>query len=212
MNNMELVTLNKNSVVYFIIIFNLLMLVGSKSFSQSVSASQGSQLDYRILATNKTSTMAKELNEAGLIGYRFDSTMGGITANGGKELVVVVSKRKDIQSKYSYKLLATSKTSTMQKELQEAADGGYLYRGQSVYNSAFGGDEVICILERNELNTEAKPNRMSYKVLATTKTSTLQKEVQEASAVGYEMIGMTVSKTAFGGSELVAIMSRLEDQ
>jgi len=41
--------------------------------------------------------------------------------------------------------------------------------------------------------------------LATSRTPTLQKQLQEAGASGYEILGMTVGKTAIGGNELVAI-------
>ena len=49
---------------------------------------------------------------------------------------------------------------------------------------------------------------LEFKLLATSKTSTLEKEVQQAGAVGYEIVGMTLSKTALGGKELVAILKR----
>ncbi len=48
-----------------------------------------------------------------------------------------------------YRVLATSKTSTMQKEMQEAGDAGFEYRGQTVFKSAFGGNEVVAILEKS---------------------------------------------------------------
>ena len=70
--------------------------------------------------------------------------------------------------RYSYKLLATSKTSTMQEELQEAFDAGFEYRGQTVFKSTSGGQEVVCILERDK---DAAAQRYDYKLLATSKTS-----------------------------------------
>ena len=73
---------------------------------------------YKILATSKTSTMQKEMQEAGEVGYRFVAVMGGETAVGGKEVVVLLEKASDDKNSYSYRLLATSKTSTLQKELQ----------------------------------------------------------------------------------------------
>ena len=106
---------------------------------------------------------------------------------------------------YAYKLLATSKTSTMQKEMQEAADGGFEYRGQTVFKSTFGGQEVVCIMERDR---ESAGHTSEYRLLATTKTSTLEKELREAGASGYEVMGMTVAKTAIGGKELVAILRK----
>ena len=164
------------------------------------------QVEYRILATNKTSTMQKELNEAADAGYRFGAVMGGETSFGGNEAVVVMQKA-DGAPRFEYRLLATSKTSTMQKELQEAADAGFLYVGQTVFKSVFGGAEVACILER-EAGERTSPEQYQYRLLATRKTSTMQKELQEAGAAGFQIIGMTVGKTAMGGNEVVSIMRR----
>ena len=108
-----------------------------------------------------------------------------------------------MENRYQYRLLATSKTSTMQKELQEAADAGFDYRGQTVFNSAFGGAEVVVILEK-DLDEES--TYYAYKLIATKKTSTLQKELIEAGIEGYEFVGFTVSKSRFGGAELIVIL------
>jgi hypothetical protein len=162
-------------------------------------------LEHRVLATTKTSTMEKELNEAAEAGYKFTAVMGGDSAFGGKEVVVVMSKSSATRGQYRYKLLATSKTSTMQKELEEAGLAGYQYRGQTVFNSTFGGDEVVVILERDGADASA---RFEYKLIATSKTLTLEKELRTAGEGGYEVVGMTVGKTALGGSELVAITRR----
>jgi hypothetical protein len=56
-----------------------------------------------------------------------------------------------------------------------------------------------------ERDKEVTARKYDYKLLATTKTSTLEKELRESGAAGYEVLGMTVSKTAMGGKELVAI-------
>jgi hypothetical protein len=162
---------------------------------------------YVVLATKRTSTMEKEMNEAAESGYRFEGVMGGETAFGGSEVVAVLSREGGAETKarYQYRLLATSKTSTMQKELQEAGDAGYEYRGQTVFSSAFGGKEVIVILERDR---EATPGSWEYKLLATAKTSTMQKELTEAGDAGFGFVGLTVAETAFGGSEVVAILRR----
>jgi hypothetical protein len=162
--------------------------------------------EYRVLATAKTSTMEKELNDGAEAGFRFQAVMGGDTA-GGSEVVVVMARRADVKAQVAYKLLATSKTSTMEMELRAAAEAGFEYRGQTVFKSAFGGQEVVCILERD---ASGGPARSAYRLLATTKTSTLQKELQTAGAAGYLLMGMTVGKTAMGGTELVAIMRRAE--
>jgi hypothetical protein len=176
----------------------------------SVAAAQAptrEDWDYRLLATNKTSTMQKEMNQAADAGYRFQGVMGGQTSFGGNEVVTIMGKPNDAQVKgrYKYLLLATNKTSTMQKEMQQAGDEGYEYKGQTVFQTAFGGQEVVCILERD---TEATVSRWEYRLLATKKTSTMQKELQDAGAEGFAFVGVTVAQTAFGGTEVVSILRR----
>ena len=170
------------------------------------SAADLPRYDYRVLATSKTSTMEKEINEAADAGYQFHAVMGGETAVGGKEAVVIMGKKTGEESKArkKYKLLATSKTSTMQKEMQLAGDEGFEYRDQTVFQSAFGGREVVVIMEMEA----GSKKRVEYKLLATTKTSTMQKELQEAGEAGFALVGLTVAKTAMGGSELVSILRR----
>ena len=182
-----------------------LCLIGAPDSPQS-SAGTTRQIEYRVLATNRTSTLEREMNEAADAGYRYDAVMGGETGFGGNEVVAIMSRRPGTSAKFQYKLLATNRTSTMQRELQQAADAGFEYRGQTVFTSVMGGKEVACILERDMQQSVA--HRYQYLLLATTRTSTMQKELQEAGEQGYEIIGMTVGKTAVGGSELVSIARR----
>jgi len=200
--------LNRRSVVLGMTL-PIATLIAIGSGRHTVVAQTKPGFDYRVLATNKTSTMEKELNEAAEAGFQFQAAMGGDTAIGGSEVVAVMIRRGDARARFAYKLLATSRTSTMEKELQEAAEAGFEYRSQTVFKSTFGGEEVVCILERDK---DADSQRSGYKLLATTKTSTLEKEILEAGAAGYEIMGMTVAKTALGGKELVAILRRAEEQ
>lgn len=163
-------------------------------------------LDYRILATSRTSTMEKELNEAAAAGYRFSKAMGGKTANGGQEVVVAMVREPVAagQERRRYKVLATSRTSSMQKEIQQAADEGYEYLEQTVFESAFGGKEIAVIMELDP----SKTRHTFYRVLATSRTSTMQKELMELGERGYVLLGLTVGQTAFGGDEIVAILKK----
>ena len=171
------------------------------------SLAQAQKYDYRLLATSRTSTMEKEMNQAAEAGYVFGSVMGGETGMGGKEVVVVMMKNSDAPAaKKIYKLLATSKTSTMQKELQQSGDEGFDYCGQTVFASAMGGREVAVILERDPVSG---PKHVEFKLLATTKTSTMQKELNEAGAEGFEFLAVMVGKTAFGGSETISILKKV---
>lgn len=163
-------------------------------------------IEYRVLATSKTSTMEKELNDVGEAGFRFQAVMGGETAFGGSEVVAITARPGGATRHYQYRLLATNKTSTMQAELQKAAETGFEFRGQTVFASTFGGKEVVCILERDDARPASAAS--DYQLVATSKTSTLQKELQALGDQGFEALGLTVAQTAFGGSELVVITRR----
>jgi hypothetical protein len=162
---------------------------------------------YKVLATTKTSTMQKERQEAGQSGFRFVAVQGGDTAIGGAEVVVLMEKAANDQTKYDYRLLATSRTSTLQKELQAAADEGWEAVGQTVFESLFGGQETVGILERSTETPAAI--KYDYRLIATSKTSTLEREIQRLADEGYQAVGMTVGKTALGGAELVVITRKI---
>lgn len=153
----------------------LLALASPLLISQEASGNQ-----YKLLATKRTSTTEKELNEAADAGYRLFGTIGGNVGN--SEIITVMKRIDDPKQRYTYKLLATSKTSTMQKELNEAGEQGYNYRGETARG------EVILILELDR-SLQAPP-RFEYRLLATSKTSTMEKELNEAAAQGFEFLGV----------------------
>jgi len=195
-------TYSKTVRMLAISISMFLLAPSSVSFAQSPDA-----YDYLLLATNRTSTMETEMQQAANKGYVFAGVMGGETSFGGNEVVVVMKRTAtDRSARYDYRLLATNRTSTMLKEMQDAGDAGYVYKGQTVFDTTFGGDEAVVILERDK-DRVALP-RYEYRLLATKRTATMQKELREAGAAGFEFVGVTVSSTTFGGDEIVAIMKR----
>ena len=150
--------------------------------------------------------MEKEMNDAARVGFRVNALMGGETAFGGKEAVVVMSRQSGDEEKgrrYEYRLLAANRTSTMQQEIQDAGELGFEYVGQSVFESRFGGEEVVVVLERDHASGLSP---IQYLLLAASRTSTLEKELMEAGERGFTLVGLTVGKTAFGGREVVAIL------
>ncbi len=174
----------------------------SLSFAQDAE-----ERDYLLLATNRTSTMEAEMQEAAKQGYMFAGVMGGETSFGGNEVVVVMKRSMTHgNSRYDYRLLATTRTSTMQHEIQEAGDAGYAYKGLTVFHTTCGGDEAVVILERDSEQRNVTP--YEYRLLATKRTSTMQDELREAGREGFEFVGVTVSSTTFGGDEVVAILKR----
>ena len=92
----------------------------------------------------------------------------------------------------------------LKKEMNQAAGEGFGYVGQTVFKTAFGGKETVVIMERDA----AAEAGYEYKLLATKRTSTMQKELAREGENGFKLVGMTVSKTTFGGEELVSILQR----
>ena len=86
--------------------------------------------------------------------------------------------------------LGTSKfaLNAMQKELQEAAAEGFRLLPSTMIakNQMFGGVEIIVVLEK----VPAADQNYDYLLLATNRTSTLQKEMTQAMEEGYEVVGM----------------------
>src|SRR5262245_31895864 len=100
----------------------LVIVITTASAGISGRAQDAARFEYKVLATSRTSTMEKELNDAARAGYRFQAVMGGETAVGGSEVVAVVARAPGASERFSYRLLATQRTSTMQRELQTAAE------------------------------------------------------------------------------------------
>src|SRR4051812_8965723 len=118
-------------------------LIAALLLCTSLASAQKSP-EYQLLATSRTSTMEKEINDMAREGYQLAGTMGGDTHEG--EIIVTMRKlsQGDDKDRFQYKLLATSRTGTMQRELQEAADQGYEYAG------VMARGEVMVILERDK--------------------------------------------------------------
>ncbi len=128
--------------------------------------------------------MEEELNEAAALGFRVVS--GAPTS--GEEMVLFLQRAVEPPDTYDYRLLATTRTSTMQEELDGAAAEGFrfLARTPICKSRRFGGDEIVVVLERSPDD----PQRYEYRLLATNRTSTLQEEVTQAVAEGFVISGL----------------------
>ena len=106
------------------------------------------------------------------------------------------------------RLVMTTKTSTFEKELNQAASEGFRLTclARAVYAGA-----VTAILSRNQNPTGAvSPVYYEYKVLATGRLATMRTELEQAAAEGYEYRGMTSenNKLPFSRKETIAVLER----
>lgn len=134
---------------------------------------------YLLLATTKTSTMHKELNEASALGFRLLSA-----SPGSGELVYLLKRVEEPEEGHEYKLLATTKIDTMDKELNAEAKAGYRLVPVTMMSrkGMFGVREMVVVLE-----PAPEGKRYEYGLVGTSRTSTLQEEVTELEEQGYQL-------------------------
>lgn len=151
---------------------------------------------FLLLATKKTSTLQKELDQAAAAGYRL--LMGARTS--GTEMMVILEKVTEPPNVYQYQLLATTRTPTLQREMDEAAASGFrlVQRTMTFKKRRFGGAETIIIMEK----APGTLKHYIYQLLATSRTGTLQKEIEQAVVAGFALVALS------GGGEHMAIMER----
>ncbi|HEY7546138.1 MAG TPA: hypothetical protein VID27_14700, partial [Blastocatellia bacterium] len=112
-----------------------------------------------------------------------------VGAQGGSssEMVLFLERAAQPPDVYKYKLLATTKTSTMEKELNAAAAEGYRLLARAIMaKEGMLSNEIVVILEQ----APKSDKKYAYRLLATSRTSTLQKEVSQAEADGYVLVGL----------------------
>ena len=131
---------------------------------------------YLLLATERTGTMQKEINEAAAKGYRVVAASPG----NDSECIVLLEQTTD---KYEYLLVATTRTPTLQREIDAAAEAGYRILPRGI---AHKGDELLVLMEKGP--EESAP--ADYQVLSTERTGTLQKEISQAAMNGYTLIAL----------------------
>lgn len=151
---------------------------------------------YLLLATVKTSTMQKELDEASAQGFRIISAASSC---GQSEMVLFLERVTQAPDTYKYRLLATTRTSTMEKELNQAAQEGFRLLPRTITaKEGFLSNEIVSVLEQAPKSNK----RYEYRLLATNRTSTLQKEVAQSETDGFVLVGLV------GRGENMVIMEK----
>jgi hypothetical protein len=101
------------------------------------------QHQFKVIATNATTTFQQEVGDIVRQGYRAVAFMNKPGFLGiGTEIVVVMERPVNPSRYYEYKLLSTSQTSTLESEWRAAAGEGYTTVG------ALPRNEVMVLMER----------------------------------------------------------------
>jgi len=181
------------------LVLPLILLTAASAAAQS-KLKIDPESNYLLLSTVKTSTMQKELDEASAQGFRIISSASSC---GQSEMVLFLERVTKAPDTYKYKLLATTRTSTMEKELNQAAREGFRLLPRTITaKEGFLTNEIVSVLEQSPKSSK----RYEYRLLATSRTSTLQKEVSQAETDGFVLVGLV------GRGENMVIMEKEADQ
>jgi hypothetical protein len=172
-------------------LFAFCAILTSVMFADAQDPRIDSTSEYLLLATNRTTTMQKELDDAAGRGFRVVAGMPG-----EDELVLILERVPQPSEPYAYRLLATHRTTTMERELNEAGRSGFRFTPLATIEK---GDEIISIMERSP-GTQV---RYEYRLLATHRTATLHRELNQAAGEGFFLKG------TFNRDERMAILERV---
>jgi hypothetical protein len=166
----------------------LLLMLTTSVVSQDKSRTDRVTVDddqnYLVLSTKRIQTMEKELDEAAAKGFRV--LYGAPTQQ--FDLAILLKRVQDPgQAPYSYKILATARNKTMEKEMNEAAQQGYrLLPRTVVFKQGLFTAELTMLMER-----EPKSNKSyEYKLVVAGKETKFHKKIDEAIAQGFSPVTM----------------------
>jgi len=175
---------------------------------------------YLLLASTKTNTIEKELNEAAGLGFRVV-----LAAPSGVGLLFLMERLATPPDVYRYRLLATTTARNIEDELNRAAADGYRLLPGTILpkQKLIGPPEIVYVVERAPARGTPgaeiaagpekahvgekgrvekpsapvgtagieKPPRYEYKVLSA--AGTLEEDIAANHAAGYVLVGVTTA-------------------
>ena len=144
----------------------------------------------------KTSTMEKELNQAAEKGFRFEAVMGGETAFGGNEVVAVMSKAGGHEP-------GGSGIGSSRRTRPRRCRRNCRTRPMPATSTQARRCSVGVRWRRGRVHPRARQRAKrarGHRLVATSKTGTLAKGAGAGGCAGYQLVGMTVAKTALAAT------------
>ena len=139
---------------------------------------------YLVLSTKRIQTLEKELDEAAAKGFR---VLYGAPTESWDMAILLRRAQDSVQAPYSYKVLATSRNKTMQKELNEVAGQGYrLLPRTIIFKQGLLTAELVMLMEREPKSGKS----YEYKLVTAGKEIKLHKKIDEAMTQGFSPVTM----------------------
>ncbi|MDQ1613201.1 MAG: hypothetical protein QOG00_3132 [Pyrinomonadaceae bacterium] len=180
----------RKSFIALALLLSFTAAVAAQSTTQTKPKSSDVKIDddqtYVVLSTKRIQTMEKELDEVAARGFR---VMYGAPTQQYDMAILLQRVQAAGGAPYSYKVLATSRHKTMEKELAEAGAQGYrLLPRTAITKMGFITNELVMLAEREPNSTKS----YEYKLLMASKETKLHKKIDEAIAQGYAPITMII--------------------
>lgn len=107
-----------------------------------------------------------------------------------------------VEDDQTYLVLSTKRIQTMEAELDEVATKGF----RVLYGAPTQQYDMAILLRRVP---EAKSDPYKYKILATSRVKTMEKELNQLGTEGYQLLSRTITfKMGFFTAELLMVMER----
>jgi hypothetical protein len=136
--------MKKYTIALFLVFAAVAITVSAqKKTAELVKLDEGQ--NFLILSTKRIQTMEKELDEVAAKGFRV--LYGAPTIS--YDMALFLEKLENPERPFSYKILATSRNKTMEKELNEQASKGFrLLPRTMIFKQGLFTAEVVSVMER----------------------------------------------------------------
>jgi hypothetical protein len=170
----------------------------------SLSALAQDAEPYRLISATHAAALQDQMQAAARDGFRYSAVSGSATPWSGKQ-VVVVMRRDPSATRLEYRVVTATDEAAVEA-IQRVSDAGFVYLAQTVFTMPMRGNQVAVLFERDP-SVRVEP-KYQYHLLATTRITTMQRELEEAGRNGYELVGLTSGRTLVGLNDIVAVMRR----
>lgn len=176
----------KRTIAALALLFSLTVLAQAQDKDKNGKLIIDDDQSFLILSTKRIQTMEKELDEAATRGFR---VLYAAPTSQVDWALLLTRVPEPGSEPYRYRILATSRNKTMEKELNEAAREGFrLLPRTIVYKEGFFTAEMVMIMERAPNSGKV----YEYKLVRATKETKLHKKIDEAGAEGFKPVTMVI--------------------
>ena len=167
-------------------------IIASSNLCVLLKRTESGPRTYHVVAATRDTTLVRELNQAGARGFQL--VRAGLMTWGDEWIAILEQRTEGL--KFVYEAIKADDTvnrsldSARQKSARVAGVLGKRLNPNSFSAMSFKNPTPIVIVEQGGTPlSEEEARTRDYRVVATTKTSTLEKEVIQAASQGFRIIG-----------------------